>query len=78
MSLTITPISSALGAQIDGVDLTLPLNLEHRNAIEQALLAHHVVFFKNQAITPQQQARFAAHFGDLHIHPIYPNVPEQP
>ena len=78
MSLTITPISSALGAQIDGVDLTLPLSLEHRNAIEQALLAHHVVFFKNQAITPQQQARFAAHFGDLHIHPIYPNVPEQP
>ncbi|MCF3195086.1 taurine dioxygenase [Pseudomonas fragi] len=78
MSLTITPISSALGAQIEGVDLTQPLSLEHRDAIEQALLEHHVVFFKNQSITPQQQARFAAHFGDLHIHPIYPNVPEQP
>ena len=34
MSLTITPISSALGAQIDGVDLTQPLSLEHRDAIE--------------------------------------------
>ena len=78
MSLTITPISSALGAQIEGVDLTQPLSLEHRDAIEQALLEHHVVFFKNQSITPQQQARFAANFGDLHIHPIYPNVPGQP
>ena len=78
MSLTITPISSALGAQIDGVDLTLPLSEEQRTAIEQALLKHQVIFFKDQSITPQQQARFAANFGDLHIHPIYPNVPEQP
>ena len=78
MSLTITPISSALGAQIDGVDLTRPLSPQQRDAIEQALLEHQVIFFKDQSITPQQQARFAAHFGDLHIHPIYPNVPEQP
>jgi len=78
MSLIITPLSAALGAQIDGVDLTLPLSLEHRDAIEQALLKHQVIFFKQQSITPTQQARFAANFGDLHIHPIYPNVPEQP
>ena len=78
MSLTVTPISSALGAQIDGVDLTQPLSVEQRDAIEQALLQHQVIFFKNQVITPQQQALFAANFGDLHIHPIYPNVPEQP
>ena len=78
MSLTVTPISSALGAEIDGVDLTRPLSLEQRDAIEQALLQHQVIFFKHQVITPQQQARFAANFGDLHIHPIYPNVPEQP
>lgn len=78
MSLTITPISAALGAQIDGIDLTQPLNIEQRDAVEQALLKHQVIFFKKQSITPQQQARFAANFGDLHIHPIYPNVPEQP
>ena len=78
MSLTITPISSALGAQIDGVDLTRPLSPLQRDAIEQALLEYQVILFKQQSITPQQQARFAANFGDLHIHPIYPNVPEQP
>ena len=78
MSLTLTPINTALGAQIEGVDLTQPLSVEQREAIEQALLKHQVIFFKNQSINPQQQARFAANFGDLHIHPIYPNIPEQP
>ena len=77
-SLTITPLSHALGAQISGVDIAQPLNVEQRDAIEQALLKHQVLFFRNQPITAQQQARFAANFGDLHIHPIYPNVPEQP
>lgn len=76
--LTITPLSHALGAQISGVDIAQPLNVEQRDAIEQALLKHQVLFFRDQPITPEQQARFAANFGDLHIHPIYPNVPEQP
>lgn len=78
MSLTITPISPAIGAVISGIDIAQPITAEHRDAIEQALLKHHVIFFRDQPITPQQQARFAAQFGDLHIHPIYPNVPETP
>jgi taurine dioxygenase len=78
MSIDILALSPALGAQISGVDLGRDLTGEQRNTIEQALLDHHVLFFRDQPVTPQQQARFAANFGDLHIHPIYPNVPEQP
>jgi taurine dioxygenase len=78
MSLHIAPLSSALGAQISGVDISQPLNPEDRDAIEQALLRYQVLFFRDQPITPPQQAQFAAQFGDLHVHPIYPNVPEQP
>lgn len=78
MSLTITPLSTALGAQISGVDLSRTISHEHRDAIEQALLTHQVLFFRDQPIEPQQQADFAARFGDLHIHPIYPNVPQIP
>jgi taurine dioxygenase len=78
MSIDILPLSPALGAQVSGLDLSRDLTGEQRNAIEQALLDHQVLFFRNQPVTPQQQARFAAHFGDLHIHPIYPNVPGQP
>jgi taurine dioxygenase len=78
MSIQITQLSPALGAQIDGIDLSQPLSTEHKDAIEHALLTHQVLFFRNQPITPQQQASFARYFGDLHIHPIYPNIPGQP
>jgi len=60
------------------VDLSRDLTAEQRNAIEQALLTYQVLFFRDQPVTPRQQARFAANFGDLHVHPIYPNVAEQP
>ncbi|MGH8435108.1 MAG: taurine dioxygenase [Pseudomonas sp.] len=72
------PLSPALGALVSGVDLRQPLELAAHSAIEQALLDHHLLFFRAQPLNPQQQARFAARFGDLHIHPIYPNIPEQP
>ncbi|WP_207283314.1 taurine dioxygenase [Pseudomonas sp. FW300-N2F2] len=75
---TITPFSTALGAQIEGIDIRQPLSLADRDTLEQALLEHQVLFFRDQPIEPPQQARFAGYFGDLHIHPIYPNVPEQP
>ncbi|CAM3422185.1 taurine dioxygenase [Pseudomonas floridensis] len=78
MSLHITPLSFALGAQIGGIDLSRDLTCEQHRQIEQALLEHHVLFFRDQPLTPAQQARFAAKFGDLHIHPSYPNVPDQP
>ncbi len=78
MSLIITPLSPALGAQISGVDLTRDISDAQRDAIEQALLQYSVLFFRDQQIEPRQQANFAARFGDLHIHPIYPNVPETP
>jgi taurine dioxygenase len=78
MSLTITPISPALGAEIEGLDLSVALHAEQYAAIEQALLQHQVLFFRNQPLTPDEHIRFAAGFGDLHIHPLYPNVPEYP
>ncbi|MCY1292536.1 Alpha-ketoglutarate-dependent taurine dioxygenase [compost metagenome] len=78
MPLHITPLSPALGAIVGGLDLREPLSEPERQGIEQALLDHQVLFFRAQPLSPGQQARFAARFGDLHIHPIYPNVPEQP
>ncbi|WP_422623558.1 TauD/TfdA family dioxygenase [Rhodoferax sp.] len=41
-------------------------------------MKHHVLFFENQPITPQQQRDLAARFGELHIHPIYPHVADVP
>jgi len=78
MSLDITPLSPALGAIVSGIDLRQPPDDSKQQALEQALLAHQILFFRDQPLEPTQQAAFAARFGDLHIHPIYPNIPEQP
>jgi taurine dioxygenase len=47
-------------------------------AIDEALVQHQVLFFRDQTLTPVQHRDFAAHFGKLHIHPIYPKHPEAP
>ncbi|HCP30692.1 MAG TPA: taurine dioxygenase, partial [Pseudomonas sp.] len=44
MSLTITPLSPALGAQIGGGDLARDISDEVRDAVEHALLRHPVLF----------------------------------
>ena len=78
MTLNIEIIKSSIGAIIQDVDLnTVDENTTQQ--IQQALLDHHVIFFRNQQLAPQAQAELARGFGSLHIHPIFPtveNVPE--
>ncbi len=74
----VTPLSPAIGAVISGIDLRDTISRDLQQFIEQTLVAHQVIFFRNQPLTDAEHYRFARHFGDLHIHPIYPNVPEQP
>src|ERR1700744_2765345 len=68
------PLSSTLGARIDGIDLSQPLPENIIFAIRRALLRYEVLFFEDQTLTPLQQRDFAARFGQLHIHPIRPHV----
>ncbi|MFZ5789101.1 MAG: taurine dioxygenase [Pseudomonadota bacterium] len=75
---TVTPLSRTIGASVEGVDLARPLDPRTRDLIEQALLAHKVLFFEDQHLTAPQQRDFAARFGKLHIHPIYPQVEDVP
>lgn len=74
--LTVTPLSPTIGAVIGGIDLAAPLDGGAIAEIEFALLNHQVIFFRDQHLTAAQQRNFAARFGKLHIHPIYPTVPE--
>ncbi|GGD17539.1 taurine dioxygenase [Franconibacter daqui] len=57
-----------LGAEITGLDLSLPLNEADFARVKQAHLDHHLVVFRNQRITPQQQIDFSRRFGPLQIH----------
>ena len=61
--IDVNPVSGALGAEITGVDISLPLDAVVVSEIRKALLNHLVIFFQNQVITPQQQLNFAEQFG---------------
>ena len=58
-------LSPALGARVDGVDLSRPLSPELQDAIWRAFLEHHVVVFPDQPLTREQQFDFAANFGEV-------------
>jgi len=65
MDVTVTPLSSACGAEISGVDLTRDLSKETVRAIKDAWAKHLVLVFRGQTITQDQQLRFASYFGEL-------------
>ena len=76
--IDVRPVSGALGAEITGVDISLPLDAEVVSEIRNALLSHLVIFFQNQIITPQQQLNFAEQFGTPMEYPQLKGLPECP
>ncbi|SPX81665.1 Alpha-ketoglutarate-dependent taurine dioxygenase [Moraxella ovis] len=76
-NLTITPIKPTIGAVIGGVDLN-NLTEEILAEIKQALLDHQVIFFRDQDLQTEAQVKLARSFGSLHIHPVFPTVPNIP
>jgi taurine dioxygenase len=72
------PLTARIGAVIEGADLSRATSDDEIAALREALLAHQVLFFEDQHLTPVQHRNFAARFGALHTHPLYPGVPEVP
>lgn len=68
--VTPVPMSPTVGAEINGVSLTQPIDGETFDEIHRALLEYKVIFFRDQDITPEQHVAFAARFGDLEVHPF--------
>jgi taurine dioxygenase len=65
IDITVSPLSHACGAEIIGADLTRPLSGAIVEAIKDAWAKHLVLVFRGQAITQEQQLRFASYFGEL-------------
>jgi len=72
-TITITPQSPTIGAEISGVDLCTELPDDTIAAIRQALLDWKVLFFRDQDITTDQHLAFSRRFGELEIHPFAPH-----
>lgn len=67
-AISVTPLSPHVGAQIDGIDLRKPLTNRQVEEVNEALIRHLVIFFHDQPIDFKAHQRFAAYFGELHVH----------
>jgi alpha-ketoglutarate-dependent taurine dioxygenase len=77
--LVVSPLSPLIGAEIHGVDLSAPLSDAAVAAIRLALNTHHVIFFRDQELSPVQQADFARQFGEVtEGHPVIPAQEDNP
>ncbi len=76
--ITIHPLSGHLGAEIEGVDLSQPMDEDLFEAVHQAFLDHAVIVFRDQTLSLQDQIDFGGRFGELDIHPIVVGLEEHP
>ena len=69
-ALSISPASGALGAVIEGLDIS-KLNSAQVAAIRPLLDEYSVLVFPDQKLTPEEQIAFTTHFGPVEQHPLY-------
>lgn len=79
MDLDVAPIAGMIGAEISGLDLSTELGDETIAEVRSAFVTHHVLVFRDQSLSPEQQVAFGRRFGPLDTHPFVamnPDVPE--
>ena len=64
MTITITPLSPTIGAEVSGLDLREPLDDATVETLRQAWLDHIVLVFRGQKLTQEDQVRFTEYFGE--------------
>jgi len=77
-SIDVRRVAGALGAEIEGVDLSRELDNETFDDIAQAFVDHQVIFFRKQNLQPPQQIAFGRRFGTLNIHPYVKGMDGHP
>jgi alpha-ketoglutarate-dependent taurine dioxygenase len=63
--IAVEPLSGACGCEIQGVDLTKPLDAPILNEVMQAFEHFLVIVFRDQQLTPEQHKAFSRLFGEL-------------
>ena len=76
--IQVKPVSPVVGAEVFGVDLTVPLTAEAFEALQSALMTHLVLFFRDQDLSFEQHKQFGRFFGKLHVHPAAPKAADHP
>jgi taurine dioxygenase len=77
-TISVQPVTPTIGAEIGNVDLTQSLSEQTQRELNDALLKHLVLFFRDQDLDFDQHKRLGRYFGDLHIHPNVPGADGHP
>lgn len=70
MQISIQKISTAVGAVVEGVDLSDSVPSKVFEALQLAVGEHGVLVFRDQHLTPAQHVGFSRQFGSLETHVI--------
>jgi taurine dioxygenase len=70
MALLVTRTGKTFVAEVDGVDLSKPLDSETVEEIRQAWWDNSILVFRDQHITDDQHIEFSRHFGELQGHSV--------
>ncbi len=79
-AFTVEPLSPVLGAAVTGLDLRQPLGDQTKRTIYDAFVRYHVLCFRDQHLSPDEQVAFTGQFGTLERHmarnrgPVHPLV----
>ena len=77
--MTLTPLVGAFGVEVEGVQITDPLDEAGTHAIREAVLRHQLLVFRNQGgLTPERLKSFGSLFGTLDVHPYIKSLPDYP
>ena len=69
-TLSLQRVSGALGARVEGVDLSQPLAAPQWEEFQAALREHHVLFLRDQSVGEERQLEFASGFGTVGVYPV--------
>ena len=75
--MNIKLLSGALGAEVNGIDLK-DSSEKNFQIINNLLLEHKVIFFRNQNISPEEQLALASNFGPIEKHAYVKGLDKYP
>lgn len=74
--MDVLPLAGAIGAEIQGIDLSQELSNSEAADVYGAFLKHKVLYFHGPELTPEQQLRSARIFGEPDLYPFIKGLPE--
>lgn len=77
-TITVQPVSGALGAEIHGVDLSRALSPDQFREIRAAFGAYGVIFFRDQRLEPEQHIAFARRWAEIDVNRFFAQVDGHP